>query len=105
MKSRLFETLDQNDYEQARKRFGDYLKEAVLPALESGERPVPEIAYGLAGLLAPHFGQTLADDDPLMNIMVIAGELEIESENAEALGSEFITAIERALEDPSYTNL
>ena len=45
-------------------------------------------------MLSSDFAQTLKDDDPLVEIMIIAGELEIAPENTLELTRELIQKIE-----------
>jgi hypothetical protein len=50
-------------------------------------------AYKIAGLMASDFYKTLLLDDPLQEIFTIAGELEINSQNADKLTQELIDKI------------
>lgn len=71
----------------------DFLLE-LLPSLRSDEQSSPEIAYFIAGMLASSFARTLSEDDPLMEIMIIAGELEVSPNNAAELTKELVRKIE-----------
>jgi len=77
--------LDQNnDPEITRSYFVDFLS-GLLPDLESDQLSSSQIAYSIAGMLSSDFAQKLSDDDPLMEIMTIAGELEVAPENTPEL--------------------
>jgi len=52
-----------------------------------------EIAYYIAGLLATDYARTLKPGDPIDEILTIAGELEINPDNAIELRSELVQKI------------
>lgn len=64
-------------------------------SLKSGQDSAAIIAYSIAGLMATDYVKSLPSDDPLNEILVIAGELEIDPENKEALKNELIRAIDQ----------
>ena len=51
------------------------------------------IAYGIAGILATDFARNLPEDDPVDEILTIAGELEVAPEDTKSLRSELIEKI------------
>lgn len=69
-----------------------FFNDALL-ALKSGKQP----AYEIAGMLASKFTQSLEEDDPLLEVMIIAGELEVKPKNTEELTQELIAKIETVM--------
>ena len=88
-----FNTLEQNDPSEARRHAVSFLNDTLL-ALKSGKQPASKIAYEIAGMLATRFARSLSEDDPLLEIMIIAGELEIEPNNTKELTEELVQKIE-----------
>jgi len=89
-----FNTLDHDkNPESMRRYFVEYLLK-LLPNLKSNQQASPEIAYSIAGMLSSHFAQTLNNNDPLLEIMIIAGELETSPANSLELTEELIRKIE-----------
>jgi hypothetical protein len=52
-----------------------------------------EIAYGIAGFMSTEFAQNLAKNNPIEEILTIAGELEVAPENSAALRDELLNKI------------
>lgn len=52
-----------------------------------------EISYAIAGLMATEYAQHLAPNDPIDEILTIAGELEINPPNADSLRHELVQKI------------
>lgn len=88
-----YNSLDQRKPHEARAALISFLSE-ILPDLTSGEQPAPEIAYVITCMMSSNFAHTLKDDDPPMEIMTIAGELEITPKNTQDLTRELIEKIE-----------
>ena len=87
----LFNKLDTN-LANARQEFVDYLH-SVSQELEQDTASAPRIAYDIAGMFATKFAHQLDEEDPLIEIMTIAGELEVKPENTDELRRELIDKI------------
>lgn len=62
--------------------------------LQSQPELVYQIAYEIAGLMATEFARQLSTNDPIDEILIIAGELEVGPDNADDLRDELIQKIE-----------
>ncbi|HMI08990.1 MAG TPA: hypothetical protein VK497_01155 [Candidatus Saccharimonadales bacterium] len=69
-----------------------YLK-SLLSILADNPELTPQIAYTIAGMMATDYARSLQDDDPLAEIMTIAGELETSPNNASELTHELAQKI------------
>lgn len=96
MSSRLFDRIDELPDEQSRAEIISFLQEQ-LPALSSDLERSIEAAYSIAGLMATNYSRNLKDDDPIDEILIIAGELEVNPKNAEELRKELMVKIEALL--------
>jgi len=70
----------------------NFLKQSAQTLIE---KPIstPEIAYAITALLATDFIKSLDDNDPIHEVLTIAGELEINPDNADELRAELIDTI------------
>lgn len=78
--------------EQFRSQVIDFL-EKQLPTLSGDIELAVTAAYDIAGLMATKHARALSADDPIDEILTIAGELEINPENAEELRKELVDKI------------
>lgn len=69
-----------------------FLKDIGISLSKWEESPV-ECAYKIAGLMSTDFARQLTDDDPIDEILVIAGELETNPQNVAQLTQELIAKI------------
>jgi hypothetical protein len=73
----IFETLNSGENpDEARQALRDYLNNQIKEYLERPEDS-ERIAYEIAGLLATKTVSTLPKDDPYLQILELAGELEL----------------------------
>lgn len=77
---------------EAREIVTHFFKDIRLSLLNDGADPV-HYAYKIAGLMGTNFAHRLSKDDPINEILVIAGELETNPLNAGALTQELMTKI------------
>ncbi|MFF0492841.1 hypothetical protein ACFYTQ_27740 [Nocardia sp. NPDC004068] len=77
---------------EARAHMTQFLKEQAVRLRDEPGQAL-QIAYEIAGLMATEFARTLGDDDPLDEVLTIAGELEVDPENADELYKELIEKI------------
>lgn len=54
-----------------------------------------DIAYSIAGIMATDYARSLNDNDPISEILTIAGELESNPTDAAQLKNELLTAADR----------
>jgi hypothetical protein len=93
MESReMFNRLDGTDSTTARREFIGYLQTASQK-IESDKASAPKVAYSIAGMFATDFAHNLDENDPLTEIMTIAGELEINPNDVEELRRELVRKI------------
>lgn len=89
----IFESLREvRDREKARVDLASHI-ESQLSRFQSVSDDTFDAAYNLAGLMATDYVRSLPDDDPLLDILVIAGELEIKPPDAEELAREIAAKI------------
>lgn len=88
-----FDSLERDKLADARRHFISFLHDASL-TLKSNERPPTTVAYEIAGMLSTQFARSLPKGDSLLEIMIIAGELEINPTNTKQLTQELIAKIE-----------
>ena len=81
------------DHNFSRRSFIDFLTECLVH-LKSLDQDPSHTAYLIAGMLDTEFAKTLEDHDPLTEIMIIAGELEVSPVNKSELTAELIEKIE-----------
>lgn len=89
----VYERIDHLADEQSRAEITSYLK-ALLPALSGDLERSTSAAYAIAGLMATEYARNLKNDDPIDEILTIAGELEIGPPNAQELRQELVSKIE-----------
>lgn len=89
----IYERIDNLSNEQSRAEITSYLK-ALLPTLLGGLEQSISAAYSIAGLMATEYARNLKNDDPIDEILTIAGELEIGPPNAQELRQELVSKIE-----------
>ncbi len=65
----------------------------IAATLQAHPEQAPNIAYSIAGLMAADFARKLPPDDPIDEILTIAGELEINPDNADRLRMELVQKI------------
>ena len=65
---------------EQRNKFGHFLREQITRR-EADPAHERQVAYDIAGMLSTQFAESLPEDDPYMEIMVIAGELEMDQAN------------------------
>ncbi|MEV5413518.1 hypothetical protein AB0K60_32385 [Thermopolyspora sp. NPDC052614] len=83
----IFERLDEREPLANRKQLlHEYLMEQ-LKAQEQHPEQGEQIAYEIAGLLATNLAATLADDDPYMEVLYLAGELELPEQHRDSSAS------------------
>ncbi len=70
----------------------DHLQSYLPQITEEPERS-SKVAYSITGLMATSYVQSLLPSDPIDEILTIAGELEINPDNAENLRQELIQKI------------
>lgn len=70
-----------------------FLKDSVV-TLRLHPESTARVAYSIAGLFATDFARNLPEGDPIDEILTIAGELEIDPEDAEHLRNELIEKID-----------
>lgn len=78
--------------EQSRQLLVAYLKESI-PAIEESSEKSVVCAYAITGIMATDYARTLATDDPIEEILSIAGELETNPTNTEELRRELASKI------------
>lgn len=90
----LFRSLDTlNDTSQdSKEELISFLRGEATKLRLHPERSI-EIAYTITGLLATNFARALPENDPIDEILTIAGELEVNPENADELRDELIRKI------------
>lgn len=81
---------------EARNLVVEYLARG-LRYLKSSPDKAGEIAYQIAGLMGTDFARNLDKNDPIDEILIIAGELECAHGNVETLREEIIKKIEAIL--------
>lgn len=84
------------NYSDARKARGEliaYLKAETQHMIPSSEDTYAS-AYILAGLMATDYVRTLSDEDPIIDILTIAGELEISPPNSEELAADLVQKVQ-----------
>ncbi|HMH70019.1 MAG TPA: hypothetical protein VK502_01345 [Candidatus Saccharimonadales bacterium] len=89
----IFNALERDNTMTTRQHLIGFLDDVLL-TLKSDKQAAPMVAYEIAGMLSTHFSRSLPEGDPLLEIMIIAGELEVESEDTEELTQELIKKIE-----------
>lgn len=77
---------------ESRQRLVQILRDKASE-LQSNPDDYAEIAYQIAGFLATNFAQQLSSDDPIDEILTIAGELETSPDNAVELRKELLQKI------------
>jgi hypothetical protein len=87
----LLDSLDTSD-DKNRITLISFLKEEVKKLQDQPDLAI-EIAYSIAGLMATDFARKLPEDDPIDEILTIAGELEIKPDNYEALRNELVNKV------------
>ncbi len=76
----IYDFLDNNpDNNQNRLALINYLKNNIQ-SLGDNEK-YSETVYNMAGMMSANYVHSLPDDDILMQILTLAGELEVEDEN------------------------
>lgn len=86
--SEIFEHLThESDIAKSRQMVVSYMK-SLLPLFETLSSDTYNAAYELAGLMATDYARRLNSDDPIDEILTIAGELEINPPNSESLARE-----------------
>lgn len=88
-----FNEIDRNE-DDARETLVRFLK-SQLARLDNDTPDAIRAAYEIAGLIATDFARTLNASDPIDEILTIAGELEINPDNAAELREELIEKISR----------
>lgn len=88
----IFRELNQEEPSKARVEFTLYLKSA-LPQLNGEISEAVKTAYEITGLMNTDFAQSLDTSDPINEILTIAGELEVNPDNADDLRKELIVKI------------
>lgn len=78
---------------ESRLRLVRVLKDAATE-LRSNPNDYAAIAYGIAGFFATDFVRQLSSDDPIDEILTIAGELEIKPTDAKELQQELLQKID-----------
>ena len=78
---------------ESRQRLVQILKDEAL-RLRGNPDKYAEIAYTIAGYLATNFARHLSSDDPIDDILTIAGELEIKPTDAKELQQELLQKID-----------
>ncbi len=89
-----FRSIDKLPIQESRQNVIAFLK-AHIDALRSDSDKSSEIAYVIAGHMATKFAQGLEEDDALIIVMTIAGELEVNPSNSDELRHHLIQAIEK----------
>lgn len=92
----IYNTLNdpQNEAAQQRRNLGRFLYEQ-LARWEADPAREREIAYDIAGMLSTWFAASLPDDDPYLEVLAMAGELELPPEHrSAATWSELTTRIQ-----------
>lgn len=89
---RLFDELDAPTDEVGRAIIIDFLNTTRTDLLKGKISPV-EGAYAIAGLMGTDFARRLSEDDPIDEVLVIAGELEANPADAGSLYQELISRI------------
>lgn len=89
----LFDEIGRNE-DDAREKLVRFLK-SQLARLDNDTPDAVQAAYEIAGLMATDFARTLNTSDPVDEILTIAGELEINPDNAPELREELIEKISR----------
>jgi hypothetical protein len=89
--SRLDTTLPPTAKDRA--MMSSFLKEQAT-AFRAHPDQTTRIAYAIAGMLATRFARNLPEDDPIDEILTIAGELEVNPDNASDLRKELLTKID-----------
>lgn len=88
----LYNVIDQLSSDQARVKMVLYI-ENQIPALSGTIDQAINTAYSIAGLMATSYARNLEDDDPLNEILTVAGELEIGADDASELRDELLEKI------------
>lgn len=89
---KLFHDSDNPSDTEARLIVIHFLKDTALALSKAGKDPIAG-AYDITGLTGSNFFQALPPGDPLEEIFTIAGELEINPQNADELTQELIDKI------------
>lgn len=76
--------LSNNETIDERQALVSVLKEFGEILADDSQRAT-DIAYSIAGLMATDYARQLPDDDPISEVLAIAGELEIMPENSNEL--------------------
>ncbi|MCX4098027.1 hypothetical protein [Nocardia sp. alder85J] len=80
------------DSEKARSGLTWHIK-SQLPYFQVLSDDTFDAAYDLAGLMTTDYVRSLPDDDPLLGILALAGELEIKPPGSEKLAREIAAKI------------
>ena len=80
------------DPEKARLNLASHVK-SQLPRFQSVSEDTFAAAYDLAGLMATDYVRSLPDDNPLLDILELAGELEIKPPDSQDLAHEIAAKI------------
>lgn len=91
--NKLFDQLNSTENFASRQRIAiEYLQEWAS-ILEQDASQDTQAAYSIAGLMATEFAQQLPPESPIDEILIIAGELEVNPEDSEKLHQELIMKI------------
>lgn len=88
-----YSTIFSNSNKDSRANVVNFLRSKSTALQESADAAV-NTAYDIAGLMATDFARQLSQDDPIDEVLTIAGELEIRPINSEALRQELIQKID-----------
>lgn len=89
----IYETLyNVTDAEKAHQDLIAYIKSEALRLLPLSKETY-KTAYRFAGLMVTDYVRGLPDDDPVVDVLAIAGELEINPGNARELADELVGKI------------
>ena len=91
-----FDTLSKSSDKEARRNFTSFFHDTARAVREDDVAPV-DAAYAITGMLSTPFARSLEPGDLLLDVMTIAGELEIDPPDAEALTAELLEAIDLLL--------
>ena len=91
--SEIFQELNDSNAEDNRSKLILYLKDKITQ-LNGDIAEAVAAAYEIAGLMSTDYGQSLSSSDPIDEILTIAGELEINPNDAESLRKELIEKIQ-----------
>jgi hypothetical protein len=85
-----------NEFEPSAKRVEliSYLKRCIEP-LPSDDDERRSIAYNIAGLLSTNFAESIHNDDPINEVLILAGELETPDENNAQKWEELIKLVNK----------